>query len=125
MMTLAGISNNVRHIVQANSASPHFIGADSIDYLVQIQQEMKKRFERLDFQPAHMPQIITYANFIATKLGSKTVVTSGSTFSLGPSMLVSGASSSLLLLIRQIRRRTPQRSPSTRRTLHLQPPCQH
>ena len=35
-----------------------------IDYLVQLQGLMKERFDRLDFEPAHMPQIITYANFI-------------------------------------------------------------
>ena len=35
-----------------------------INYLVQLQQEMKKRFECIDFQPAHMPQIIAYANLI-------------------------------------------------------------
>jgi hypothetical protein len=32
------------------------------NYLVQLQGIMKERFDRLDFEPAHEPQIITYAN---------------------------------------------------------------
>ncbi len=35
-----------------------------IDYLVQLQRIMKELFDRLDFEPPHVPQIITYANFI-------------------------------------------------------------
>jgi len=42
------------------------------DYLVQLQAAMKERFNRLDFEPKHQPQIITYANFINNQVHKRT-----------------------------------------------------
>jgi hypothetical protein len=42
------------------------------DYLVQIQAIMKERFNRLDFEPKHPPQMITYANFINNQVHKRT-----------------------------------------------------
>jgi len=42
------------------------------DYLVQLQATMKERFNRLDFEPKHEPQIITYANFINNQVHKRT-----------------------------------------------------
>jgi hypothetical protein len=51
-----------------NSVSPEqvytVLSNTHIDYLVQLQGIMKELFDRLDFEPANVPQIITYANFI-------------------------------------------------------------
>jgi hypothetical protein len=42
------------------------------DYLVQLQATMKERFNRLDFEPEHELQIITYANFINNQIQKRT-----------------------------------------------------
>jgi len=42
------------------------------DYLVQLQATMKERFNRLDFEPEHELQIITYANFINNQVQKRT-----------------------------------------------------
>ncbi len=42
------------------------------DYLVQLQATMKERFNRLDFEPKHQPQMITYANFINNQVHKRT-----------------------------------------------------
>jgi hypothetical protein len=82
----------VRQIVQANSASPHFVGAainpsakgkgtvqspptvsrKHIDYLVQLQRTMKELFDRLDFEPTHELHVIAYANFINNQAQKRT-----------------------------------------------------
>ena len=59
-----------------NTASPEqvymVLANTPNDYLVQIQAIMKERFNRLDFEPKHQPQIITYANFINNQVHKRT-----------------------------------------------------
>ena len=42
------------------------------DYFVQLQAIMKEHFNRLDFEPKHPPQMITYANFINNQVHKRT-----------------------------------------------------
>jgi hypothetical protein len=42
------------------------------DNLVQLQATMKERFSRLEFEPKHQPQMITYANFINNQVQKRT-----------------------------------------------------
>jgi hypothetical protein len=42
------------------------------DYLVQLQATMKECFNRLDFEPKHQQQMITYANFINNHVHKRT-----------------------------------------------------
>ncbi len=42
------------------------------NYLVQLEATMKDRFNRLDFEPKHQPQMITYANFINNQVHKRT-----------------------------------------------------
>jgi hypothetical protein len=55
-----------------NTASPEqvymVLAHTPNNYLVQVQAIMKERFNRLDFDPKHPPQMITYANFINTQV---------------------------------------------------------
>jgi hypothetical protein len=96
------------------------------NYLVQLQGIMKERFDRLDFEPAHEPQIITYANLHQqpSSEAHRQYYLLDQLCRLGPSTPGSGASSSMFLPIHQTRQ-TYQRFLLTRRMPHSQLPCPH